>query len=264
MSYKMISIEIVKSSKFTRMSKDAQLIYFCLLTCTDGIGVIDNTDFLSRVYDGFDDSIQELINNGYVYKYDDYRYIIMDWPIHNKISKASYLISKTIHEDILSILVIETKKRYRFRAESECDNTTTSTANDCKKKPATDIDYEQKCNLLREHSIAPQSKRGIEILKKCNLAEIKRGIDYALNHMPSDIKSNTGYIINCILSKSADKKVCPRCKGGGKINNYIDTKRADGSPVVYLSVSDCPICKGVGYIIDDFDTNQNKRKDEGW
>lgn len=94
MSYKMISIEIVKSSKFTRMSKDAQLIYFCLLTCTDGIGVIDNTDFLSRVYDGFDDSIQELINNGYVYKYDDYRYIIMDWPIHNKISKASYLISK--------------------------------------------------------------------------------------------------------------------------------------------------------------------------
>ena len=255
----MIFTAIVQSSQFSRMSKDAQLIYFYLLTCTDGIGVIDNTDFLSRMYDRFDDSMQELINNGYVYRYDDYRYIIMDWPIHNKISKASYLITKTIHEDILSILVIENKKRYRFKEEGECDNTTTSnTVDDDTINPEKDGDYAQKCNLLREYDILTESKRGKEILNKCSLAEIKRGVDYALNHMPLDIKSKTGYIINCILNKNVDKKVCPKCKGKRKINNYIDTKREDGSPVVYLSVSDCPICKGAGYIIEDFDANQNK------
>lgn len=255
----MIFTEIVQSSQFSRMSKDAQLIYFYLLTCTDGIGVIDNTDFLSRMYDRFDDSMQELINNGYVYRYDDYRYIIMDWPIHNKISKASYLITKTIHEDILSILVIENKKRYRFRAESECNNTTTiNTANDDKKKPATDMDYEQKCNLLVEHCIMPQAKRGKEILNKCSLAEIKRGIDYALNHMPSELNNKAGYIINCILNKCVDKKVCPFCKGKKKIKKYEHGKREDGSPVTYCSTSDCPNCKGTGYIIEDFDANQNK------
>ena len=95
MSYKMIFTEIVQSSQFSRMSRGCTInIFFYLLTCTDGIGVIDNTDFLSRMYDRFDDNMQELINNGYVYRYDDYRYIIMDWPIHNKLDKAPYIIKK--------------------------------------------------------------------------------------------------------------------------------------------------------------------------
>lgn len=246
------------------MSKVAQLVYYVLITYADGIGVVDNTDYMSKMYDNFDGCLQELINNGYVCKYDDYRYIIMDWPVHNKLTKAPYLMDKTIHRDILSLLKFEKNKRYRFKEEGECDNTTTSnTVDDDTINPEKDGDYAQKCNLLREYDILTESKRGKEILNKCSLAEIKRGVDYALNHMPLDIKSKTGYIINCILSKSVDKKVCPKCKGKRKINNYIDTERADGSPVVYLSVSDCPTCKGAGYIIDNFDTNQNKQKNEG-
>lgn len=259
MSHKMIFTAIVQSNQFLRMSKVAQLVYYVLITYADGIGVVDNTDYMSKMYDNFDGCLQELINNGYVCKYDDYRYIIMDWPVHNKLTKAPYLMDKTIHRDILSLLKFEKNKRYRFKEEGECNNITTSnTANEGKVTLETNEENEKKCNLLREHGIATESKRGKDILNQCSALEIKRGVDYALNHMPLDIKSKTGYIINCILNKSVDKKVCPKCKGKRKINNYIDTKRADGSPVVYLSVSDCPICKGAGYIIEDFDVNQNK------
>lgn len=254
MSYKMIFTEIVQSSQFSRMSRDAQLIYFYLLTCTDGIGVIDNTDFLSRMYDRFDDNMQELINNGYVYRYDDYRYIIMDWPIHNKLDKAPYIIKKTIHEDISDILIIEPKKRYIFKEDSECNNMTTSnTVNDDKINPEKDEDYEQKCNLLREHDIVTESKRGKDILNKCSLLEIKRGIDYALNHMPVKLNNKAGFIINCILNKCIDKKVCPVCKGKQKIE-VIEPKYMPGDWGKAVTVlSECHNCKGTGYIIKDFE-----------
>ena len=253
MKCKMISIDIVTSNKFSRMSEGAQFIYYVLIMHSDGMGFIDKTYLLSNMYDYFESRMQELINNEYIHKFNDDLYLIMDWPIHNNLKKADYLFDHTIYTDELYKLDIQNKKRYRFlgveelldkRNKNKCDDNDESTANNTE----INADYEKKCELLRENNIVVESKKGKEILNKCTLDDIKKGIDYALNHLPKDCQKIDGYIVNCILGKVKDQRLCPECKGKGKIESPIFFKDEFGYEKCEMIKSDCPVCKGAKFI----------------
>lgn len=261
MDYKMISKSIVLSNQFLRMSEGAQLLYYTLVMHTDGIGVVDNTDLLAKMYNAFDSRLIELIDNDYVHKINDYLYLITDWPVHNKLEKAPYLLDKTVYANELRGLKIVKNKRYIFLNDVDMvpkDNNINNgdqvgnSADDYNNK--NDPDYDSKCKLLRQHNIVVESKKGKEILAKCNLHEIKKGIDFALNHIPTNCHRIDGYIISCILAKMQNQKLCPQCKGKGK----IVTNQLYNDELGYTHYdevkTDCPTCKGVGYInIDSAD-----------
>ena len=94
---RMFSKEIIDSDKFYDMSKEAQLLYFYLGMAGDDDGFVGNPKKIMKSLDIGGDALEELINNGFLIRFDTGVIVITHWPIHNYIQKDRY--NKTMYQD---------------------------------------------------------------------------------------------------------------------------------------------------------------------
>lgn len=105
------SIDVIESRPFRKLSSDAKILYFGLISHADDEGVVINPSIPLCLHKIDDSAIDELIENGFLLKLNDLL-IIKHWYIHNKIygtKKTESAYSEELYE-----LYINKRYEYEF------------------------------------------------------------------------------------------------------------------------------------------------------
>ena len=120
---RMFSLDIVDTDKFACLSKDARYLYYELGVRADDDGFIGSPIRIIRMIECTTNDLEELIENGFVIKFETGVIAISDWKIHNTVRKDMY--KKTIYQKELKQLS-EVEKRYCLIKKRERNNDVTS------------------------------------------------------------------------------------------------------------------------------------------
>ncbi len=104
-------IDIIESFNFRRLSKDAKILYFSLISHTDDEGVVANPDIALLISGTDENVINELIHTGFLLKVED-TLVIKHWHRHNKIQPSKVVPS--VYTEELSKLNLNSRKEYEF------------------------------------------------------------------------------------------------------------------------------------------------------
>lgn len=257
---RMFSLDVVDSDSFQEMSQTAKYLYFELGMRADDYGFVGNPNTILRMIGVGIDDLKILIAKKFAILFSSGVLIISDWQINNQISPVKR--QPTIYQNELAQLQIEVRKRYTLQSDNEIRANTSNNntirnipelnceEQDIKNDAIKPVDMFQKYQLLESVGISPKSAKGKELMTRCKLADIQYGINYANNNLPRNCNNIAGWIITCLEQQTYSKKVeefkCSKCKGTGRIANYIETKDEFGYCKMQEMVSDCPKCKGTG------------------
>lgn len=81
------SAVVLGSDKYTEMSCKAQCLYVQLNLNADDNGFLNNAKRIARMYDFSEAEIKELLDNGYLIKFESGVYVITHWNVHNTLRK---------------------------------------------------------------------------------------------------------------------------------------------------------------------------------
>ncbi len=104
-------IDIIESFNFRRLSKDAKILYFLLISHADDEGVVTNPDIALIISDTDENVINELIHTEFLLKVED-MLVIKHWHRHNKIQPSKVVPS--VYKNELSHLHLNSRKEYEF------------------------------------------------------------------------------------------------------------------------------------------------------
>lgn len=114
---RMISGEIINTDCFINLSLAARGLYMHLNSVADDDGFIASPVSTTNMVGGSFELLNELINRGYLIRFDSGICLITHWFLHNQLKSDRY--TPTIHETERSKVVLE-NKLYRFLKEGEC------------------------------------------------------------------------------------------------------------------------------------------------
>ena len=78
------------NDEFIELSENAKVLYFYLMSSADDDGFISNVKTQIRISGTKAESLEELINAGFIIKFNNKVYVIVHWRQHNKIQKDRY------------------------------------------------------------------------------------------------------------------------------------------------------------------------------
>lgn len=78
------------NDEFIELSENAKVLYFYLMSSADDDGFISNVKTQIRISGTKAESLEELINAGFIIKFNNNVYVIVHWRQHNKIQKDRY------------------------------------------------------------------------------------------------------------------------------------------------------------------------------
>lgn len=105
-SKRMFSRDIVESDQFADMQPLTQVLYFRFGLVADDDGIVANYKTVMRGCGATTENYNELLSNGYVIPFDEYRVIVIThWKINNYIRSDRY--NPTIYQDVIKRLDIE-------------------------------------------------------------------------------------------------------------------------------------------------------------
>lgn len=105
------SIDVIESVQFRKISNDAKTLYFGLIGHADDEGVVINPSVPLCLFKIDDSVIDELIENGFLLKFNDLL-IIKHWYIHNKIYGKKK--TESAYSEELSELHINNRYEYEL------------------------------------------------------------------------------------------------------------------------------------------------------
>ena len=109
---RMISLEIVDTDSFSKMSQDARYLYFELVIRADDDGFLGAPMRIVRMVGCTEKDLDELVDNLYIIRFETGIIVIRDWKIHNNVRKDMY--KKTIYQKELDMLY-EVENRYYLK-----------------------------------------------------------------------------------------------------------------------------------------------------
>ena len=92
---RMISLQVIDNDDFLDMSLSAQALYMHLVVRADDEGFVRSPKSLLRTVGCSNDDLTELIDNGFIIKFDSGVIVIRHWKIQNKIQPSRG--NETIH-----------------------------------------------------------------------------------------------------------------------------------------------------------------------
>ena len=119
--YRLINCEFLAASSFKNMPNKAKLLYLSMLFNADDVGFVDSTDdiiaslekndneyeksvSLELLENTYKSGLLELINNGYVYEFEDNHahkvHLIRHWFYHNKWKKGLWTNYKAFQDKV--------------------------------------------------------------------------------------------------------------------------------------------------------------------
>ena len=114
---RMFSSDIIRTDAFGMLSLGAQAVYFCLGVAADDDGFISSALTTTRAHGGSEIELNELVDAGYLMRFDSGIYLIRHWHLHNQIKKDRYTPTICLKEKSSVVLV---NNIYYFPTEPEC------------------------------------------------------------------------------------------------------------------------------------------------
>lgn len=112
---RMFTSEVINTDKFLNISLAARGLYFHLNCEADDDGFISSALRTTRAVDGTAEMLDELVNAGYLIRFDSGIYLIRHWNLHNTLKKDRYTPTHYLDE---KEQVIQVDKVYYFPSET--------------------------------------------------------------------------------------------------------------------------------------------------
>ena len=147
---RMISLEIVDTDSFSKMSQDARYLYFELVIRADDDGFLGAPMRIVRMVGCTEKDLDELVDNLYIIRFETGIIVIRDWKIHNNVRKDMY--KKTIYQKELDMLY-EVENRYYLKG---VDNVTYNVTDDVTYNVTLGKDRLGKDRLGKDNIVCPE------------------------------------------------------------------------------------------------------------
>lgn len=116
---RMFSSNVIDSDAFLDMSPIARLLYYDMGMRADDDGFIDSPKKIMRIIGASDSDLKELIDNGFVLRFDSGVIVIRHWYVNNRVRRDTY--HETIYTEEKSRLFMEKNNVYQLRNDSVTD-----------------------------------------------------------------------------------------------------------------------------------------------
>ena len=116
---RMFSSNVIDSDAFLDMSPTARLLYYDMGMRADDDGFIDSPKKIMRIIGASDSDLKELIDNGFVLRFDSGVIVIRHWYVNNRVRRDTY--HETIYTEEKSRLFMEKNNVYQLRNDSVTD-----------------------------------------------------------------------------------------------------------------------------------------------
>jgi hypothetical protein len=113
----MFSVSVVETDNFLDLSFAAQALYFHLSMFADDDGFVSSHKKIMRSIGCNEDSMEELVNAGFVTRFATGVIVIMDWNVNNTLKSDRY--NQTIYQSEKALLGLSTSKRYYLSGQEE-------------------------------------------------------------------------------------------------------------------------------------------------
>lgn len=109
----MIARDIVCSDDFVDMSYIAQALYYQMLINADDDGFISNHKQITRSIGASEETVNELIDNQFIIRFETGIIVIKHWKAQNRVAKDRYKSTKFIAEK--ELLTINEQNEYQIK-----------------------------------------------------------------------------------------------------------------------------------------------------
>ena len=116
---RMFSSNVIDSDAFLDMSPTARLLYYDMGMRADDDGFIDSPKKIMRIIGASDSDLKELIDNGFVLRFESGVIVIRHWYVNNRVRRDTY--HETIYTEEKSRLLLEKNNVYQLRDDSVTD-----------------------------------------------------------------------------------------------------------------------------------------------
>lgn len=114
---RMFSCAVIQSDNFLDLPPESQAAYFHLSMMADDDGIIDSPRRAMRLTGLSTESIQPLIDSGFILQFDDGTLVIVDWKRNNYLQNDRY--HPSTRQDIMKQLKTDESRRY-YRTNKSC------------------------------------------------------------------------------------------------------------------------------------------------
>ena len=116
---RMFSSNAIDSDALLDMSPTARLLYYDMGMRADDDGFIDSPKKIMRIIGASDSDLKELIDNGFVLRFESGVIVIRHWYVNNRVRRDTY--HETIYTEEKSRLLLEKNNVYQLRNDSVTD-----------------------------------------------------------------------------------------------------------------------------------------------
>lgn len=116
---RMFSSNVIDSDAFLDMSPTARLLYYDMGMRADDDGFIDSPKKIMRIIGASDSDLKELIDNGFILRFESGVIAIRHWYVNNRVRRDTY--HETIYTEEKSMLLLEKNNVYQLRNDSVTD-----------------------------------------------------------------------------------------------------------------------------------------------
>ena len=113
---RMFSSNVIDSDAFLDMSPTARLLYYDMGMRADDDGFIDSPKKIMRIIGASDSDLKELIDNGFILRFESGVIAIRHWYVNNRVRRDTY--HETIYTEEKSRLLLEKNNVYQLRNDS--------------------------------------------------------------------------------------------------------------------------------------------------
>ena len=160
---RMLSQDVVGTDKFIALPKMSQLVYVYLCMWADDDGFIDKTGMVLSALGEGRETLTPLINSGYLYAFSSGVYVILHWPLMNRVKRDRY--TPTVYQEEYALLSLSPGGAYRVKETDTAGRFSVSTTNESEKTPPEpdtgDRPLYQNLPLLGggEYAVTPEQAR---------------------------------------------------------------------------------------------------------
>lgn len=113
----MISSRIINTDKFFELTSQEQMLYVLLIMNADDDGFLGNANMIARSIKANGSDLQALIDQKYLYAFEDGAICVKDWLIHNTIRKDRY--TPTVYQEDFKKLKVSKNQQYELVDEAQ-------------------------------------------------------------------------------------------------------------------------------------------------
>lgn len=155
---RMFNKSVVMDDDFYELSKDARLLYYSLGMEADDDGFLKSAKRICRINDIPETALDELQDQGFIFRFPSGVVCIVDWPRNNQLRKDRYQPTEFSEFALVGLETVGIQgKRYRLKTEGEISMATAGIPAGNQRVPQDSINQEN----IGEHSLIEKKREHV-------------------------------------------------------------------------------------------------------